>query len=59
MEVCGYDSSNKDGEEVLDFAVALDLLIVNTFFRNTYSHLVTYSSGQHSSEIDFVLTRRE
>jgi hypothetical protein len=29
----GYGSRNQAGEEVLDFAVALDLLIANTFFR--------------------------
>jgi hypothetical protein len=54
----GYGSRNQEGEEVLDFATALDLMIVNTFFRKRQSHLVTFSSGQHSSQIDFVLTRR-
>jgi hypothetical protein len=39
-------------EKVLDFAVAFDLLIANNFFRTRESHLVTYSSGQHSSQID-------
>ena len=49
----------QEGEEVLDFAVAFDLMIANTFFRKIESHLVTFSSGQHSSQIDFVLTRRK
>ena len=43
----------------MDFAVAFDLMIGNTFFRKRESHLVTFSSGQHSSQIDFVLTRRK
>ena len=34
-------------------------MIANTFFRKRESHLVTFSSGQHSSQIDFVLTRRK
>ena len=55
----GYGSRNQEGEEVLDFAVAFDLMIANTFFRKRESHLVTFSSGQHSSQIDFVLTRRK
>ncbi|AQK53162.1 Retrovirus-related Pol polyprotein LINE-1 [Zea mays] len=31
----------------------------NTFFRKRTSHLVTFSSGQHTSQIDFVLLRKE
>ena len=48
----GYGSRNQEGEELLDFAVAFDLMIANTFFRKRKSHLVTFSSGQHSSHID-------
>ena len=55
----GYGSRNQEGEEVLDFAVAFDLMIANTFFRKKESHLVTFSSGQHCSQIDFVLARRK
>ena len=54
----GYGSRNQEGEEVLDFVLAFDLMIANTFFRKRQSHLVTFSSGQYSSQIDFVLTRR-
>jgi hypothetical protein len=43
----------------LDFAVTFDLLIANTFFRKRESQLVTYSSGQHFSQISFILTRIE
>ncbi|KAK8446401.1 hypothetical protein SEVIR_9G483251v4 [Setaria viridis] len=55
----GYVSRNQVGEEVLDFAVAFNLMIANTFFRKRWSHLVTFSSSQHYSQIDFILTRRE
>ena len=34
-------------------------MIANTFFRKRQSHLVTFSSGQYSSQIDFVLARRD
>jgi hypothetical protein len=34
-------------------------MVANTFFRKKKSHLITFSSGQRSSQIDFVLTRRE
>ena len=45
----GYGSRNQEGEEVLDFAIAFDPMIANTFFRKRQSHLVTFSSGQDSS----------
>ena len=48
----GYGSRNQEGEEVLDFAVAFDLMIANTLFRKRESHLVTFSSKQHSSQIN-------
>ncbi|PVH61462.1 hypothetical protein PAHAL_3G038200 [Panicum hallii] len=47
------------GEDVLNFAVAYDLLLANTLFRKRESHLVTFHSGQYSSQIDFILARRE
>jgi Endonuclease-reverse transcriptase len=55
----GYGEQNQEGEDILNFAIAYDLMITNTFFRKKKSHLITFSSGQHSSRIDFVLTRRE
>ena len=42
---------------MLNFALAYDLLIANTVFKKRESHLVTFRSGQHSSQIDFILTR--
>ena len=55
----GYGSRNQEGEDVLNFVLAYDLLITNTLFRKQQSHLGTFSGGQHSSLIDFVLARRE
>ena len=57
--VFGYGDRNPEGEDILNFAIVYDLMIANTFLRKRQSHLVTFSSGQHSSQIDFVLTRRE
>jgi len=39
---------------VLDFAVAYELLVVNSFFKKKEGHLVTFKSGSH---IDYFLTR--
>jgi exonuclease III len=49
----GYGTANPDGETILEHAEQLDLALCNTFFAKRPSHLVTYSSGGHSSQIDF------
>ena len=55
----GYGIRNQEGEDVLSFALAYNMIVANTLFRKRESHLVTFSSGQHSSQIDFILSRRE
>ena len=55
----GYGSRSQEGEDVLNFALAYDLLIANILFRKRESYLVTFRSGQHSRQIDFILARRE
>jgi hypothetical protein len=45
----GYESRNQEGDDILNFALAYDLIVVNTLFRKRVSHLVTFSSGQHCS----------
>jgi hypothetical protein len=55
----GYGEQNQEGEDILNFVIAYDLMVANTFFRKKNSHLITFNSGQHSSQIDFVLTRRD
>jgi hypothetical protein len=54
-----YGHRNQEGEDILDFVRANNLVIDNTFFRKRDSHLVTFSGGHRSCQIDFVLTRRE
>jgi hypothetical protein len=54
-----YGSRNQEGEGILNFALAYNLFAANTLFRKRVSHLVTFSNGQHCSQIDFILTRRE
>jgi hypothetical protein len=55
----GYGSRNQEGEGILNFALAYDLIVADTLFRKRVSHLVTFSSGQQCSQIDFIITRRE
>jgi hypothetical protein len=55
----GYGSRNQEGEGILNFVLAYDLFVANTLFRKRVSHLVTFSSGQHCSQIDFIIARRK
>jgi hypothetical protein len=54
-----YENRNQEGEGMLNFALAYDLIVANTLFRKRVSHLVIFSSGQHCNQIDFILVRRE
>jgi hypothetical protein len=55
----GYVSRNQEGKDILNFVLTYDLIIANTLSRKRVSHLVTFSSGQYCSQIDFILMRRE
>lgn len=51
----GYGSMNGEGRNILEFAAARNLSIVNPFFAKKTRHLVTYSSGNRTTQIDFIL----
>ena len=53
-----YGECNADGDRVLEFAVANDFVIGNTFFVKRDSHLITYQSGNAKTQIDFILLRK-
>jgi hypothetical protein len=54
-----YESRNQEEEGMSNFTLTYDLIIANTIFKKRFSHLITFSSGQHCNQIDFILTRRE
>ena len=49
---------NEEGERVIDFAVAFDLALVNTFEKKA-NRLITYSSGGRESQINLLLCKRD
>ena len=53
-----WGDRNVEGEEILQFAQAYDLGIVNTFFQTKMEHTITYKSGWRMSVIDYILIRR-
>lgn len=54
----GFGDRNEDGEKLLEFAVPLELVVLNSFFRKRETQTVTYESGRHKSQLDFVFTHR-
>ncbi|XP_071740334.1 uncharacterized protein [Rutidosis leptorrhynchoides] len=56
--VFGYGVRNEEGRSILEFAVAHDLVVANSFFRKTEAQLATFHSGGHSTQIDYLLLRK-
>ncbi|KAM2624012.1 hypothetical protein TB1_031028 [Malus domestica] len=54
----GFGERNEDGEAILDFAMAYDLFLANTFFKKREEHVITYKSGSSKTQIDFLLMRK-
>ena len=56
----GYGRSEPDveGERILEYALAFDLLLGNTCFKKRDSHLITYKSGNAATQIDIILFPR-
>src|SRR5271163_4445121 len=54
----GFGARNVEGEMVLEYADALDLVVVNTWFEKDEGKLVTYESGGSRTVMDYILTRR-
>ena len=56
----GYGRLEPDveGERILQYALAFDLLLGNTCFKKRDCHLITYKSGNIAMQIDFILFRR-
>lgn len=49
----GFSERNELGDSVLEFAVACNLVIKNTYFKKREDHLITYN------HIDFFLLRKK
>ncbi|XP_071687759.1 uncharacterized protein [Rutidosis leptorrhynchoides] len=54
----GYGVRNEEGLSILEFAVAHDLAVVNSFFKKRDAQLATFHSGGHSTQIDYLLIRK-
>jgi len=53
----GYGERNNGGVSILDFTVAYELLMVNSYFKKKEEHLITFKSGNTRTQIDYFLIR--
>ncbi|GKB62667.1 retrovirus-related pol polyprotein LINE-1, partial [Tanacetum coccineum] len=54
----GFGARNEEVHAILEFAVAHNLVVVNSFFKKRDAHLITFQSGSHNTQIDYLLERR-
>ena len=54
----GRPEPDVEGERILEYAPAFDLLLGNTCFKKRDSHFITYKSGNIATQIDFILFRK-
>ncbi|XP_074377291.1 uncharacterized protein LOC141718810 [Apium graveolens] len=54
----GFGTRNKSGWDLLEFALAHELVIVNSCFKKRDDHLITLRSGGCNSQIGYLLTRK-
>ena len=55
----GFGERNPEGERILEFAVANNLVICNSMFEKRTNHLVTYRSSGSASQVDYILVRQQ
>ena len=53
-----FGDRNDEEEDVLRFAQAYNLEIVNTFFQKQEEHIITYKGGNRRTTIDYILVKR-
>ncbi|GJR00848.1 ribonuclease H-like domain-containing protein [Tanacetum coccineum] len=54
----GYGVRNEEGRTILKFAAVHDLVVVNSFFKKRDARLITFHSGDHDTQIDYMLVRK-
>jgi len=52
----GYGERNSEGTSILDFAIAYNLMVINSHFKEE-DHLVTFRNGITKSQIGYFLIR--
>ena len=51
----GYGMRNASGENIIQFANAMEMTISNMRFKKRSSQLITYESGKNKTQVDYIL----
>lgn len=54
----GWGERNQEGEMLLEFADAMEMVVANTCFTKDTTKLVTFESGGNKTVVDYVLVRK-
>ena len=54
----GFGKQNVEGEMILEFADALNLAVLNTWFKKEARRLFTYESRGCRTVVDYILSRK-
>ena len=53
----GYGTRNAEGERILEFGLALNMVVCNTLYKKRACRLLTYSSGGVNTQIDYIMMK--
>ena len=55
----GYGMRNAEGERILEFCEAMEMIVCGTQFRKAAHKLISYSSGGINTTVDYLMTRKQ
>ena len=58
LGIHGYGTQNSEGVRILEFAQAMELQVVNSFFKKKADGYVTYKSGECKTQLDLILMKK-
>ena len=57
--IFGCGTRNRDGRELVEMLRRNGLAVAGTFFQKKESHIITYRSGRHKTELDLQVVRQQ
>ena len=55
----GWGARNRKGQALVELVAGNGLSVASSFFQKRESHKVTYRSGQHETELDLLIVRKQ
>ena len=55
----GWGTRNREGQGIVEMVIGNGMVVAGSFFQKSDSHKVTYRSGNHKTELDLLVVRRQ